>query len=292
MSNALKDSSRNWSGSISPRSPGFPRCSKHESRDGPNTWWRLRKKLGLEAKSDKFGNVVAKKPASAGHEGGAGPSRLQGHLDMVCEKNKDKVARFLQDPIELVRKGQYHDGQREPLSAPITASPFATNLAIMEDRSIEHGPLEFLFTVDEETGLTGASNLAPGFLDSTTLMNLDSEEEGALYVGCSGGRDTAGTWKLAVDRAPAGSVGAMLKVTACREGTPVSRSTRGGGTPSKIINRVLLALAETGARMCCIEGGTNINAIPREAQAMVFFPPRNGKTQTAAHEPVERHGQG
>ena len=256
----------------------IPRCSKHEAAMTKYVV-ATAKKLGLEAKSDKFGNVVAKKPASAGHEG-ARSVALQGHLDMVCEKNKDKVHDFSRDPIELVRKGNIMMANGTTLGAD-NGIAVATNLAIMEDRSIEHGPLEFLFTVDEETGLTGASNLAPGFLDSRTLMNLDSEEEGALYVGCSGGRDTAGTWKLAVDRAPAGSVGAMLKVTGLRGGHSGLEIDKGRGNAIKIINRVLLALAETGARMCCIEGGNKHNAIPREAQAMVFFPPRKWENATA-----------
>ncbi len=181
----------------------IPRCSKHEAAMTKYVV-DTAKKLGLEAKSDKFGNVVVKKPASAGHEG-ARSVALQGHLDMVCEKNKDNVHDFSKDPIELVRKGNVLMANGTTLGAD-NGIAVATNLAIMEDRSLEHGPLEFLFTIDEETGLTGASNLAAGFLDSKTLMNLDSEEEGALYVGCSGGRDTAGHGSWTVDRAPAGSI--------------------------------------------------------------------------------------
>ncbi len=163
----------------------IPRCSKHE---GAIVKYILEtaRKLGLEAKADKSGNVVVRKPASAGREM-VGSVVLQGHLDMVCEKNKDTVHDFSKDPITLVRKGNVLMADGTTLGAD-NGIAVATNLAIMEDRSLSHGPLEFLFTIDEETGLTGANNLGRDFLAGKTLLNLDSEEEGALYVGCSGGK--------------------------------------------------------------------------------------------------------
>jgi dipeptidase D len=249
----------------------IPRCSKHEAAITKYVV-DTAKKLGLEAKTDKLGNVVVKKPATSGHEG-VRSIALQGHLDMVCEKNKEKVHDFSKDPIELVRKGNVLMANGTTLGAD-NGIAVATNLAIMEDKSLEHGPLEFLFTIDEETGLTGASNLAPGFVESKTLMNLDSEEEGALYVGCSGGRDTIGSWKLAVDPAPKGTVTAMLKVGGLRGGHSGLEIDKGRGNAIKTINRVLLALTDAGARMCCIEGGNKHNAIPREAQALVYVAPK------------------
>jgi len=128
-------------------------------------------------------NVVVRKPASKGHENVPSVC-LQGHLDMVCEKNKDKVHNFEKDPLDLIVKDNFLMANGTTLGAD-NGVAVATNLAIMEDKSLEHGPLEFLFTVDEETGLTGANNLQPDFIKSKTLMNLDSEEEGAIYVGCS-----------------------------------------------------------------------------------------------------------
>src|SRR5512136_1631573 len=187
----------------------IPRGSKNEAAASRYVL-DTAKKLGLQAKSDKLGNVVVSKPASANREN-VRAVVLQGHLDMVCEKNKETVHDFLKDPIELVRKENVLMANGTTLGAD-NGIAVATCLAIMEDKSLEHGPLEFLFTVDEETGLTGATNLAPGFVESKTLMNLDSEEEGALYVGCSGGRDTVGIWRLALDAAPKGSIAAMLKV--------------------------------------------------------------------------------
>ncbi|MBI3578135.1 MAG: M20/M25/M40 family metallo-hydrolase, partial [Ignavibacteriales bacterium] len=155
----------------------IPRGSKNEKQISAYIV-STAKKLGLEVKQDKFMNVVVKMPASPGREH-VKRICLQGHLDMVCEKNKETVHDFEKDAIELVRNGNMMMANGTTLGAD-NGVAVATNLAIMEDRSIEHGPLEFLFTVDEETGLTGASNLKPGFLESTTLMNLDSEEEGAL----------------------------------------------------------------------------------------------------------------
>jgi dipeptidase D len=136
----------------------IPLCSKHEEAMTKYVM-DTSKRLGLSATTDRFGNVVVRKPASPGRER-VGSIALQGHLDMVCEKNKDKVHNFAKDPIELVRKGNVIMANGTTLGAD-NGIAVATNLAIMEDRTLVHGPLEFLFTVDEETGLTGASNLAP-----------------------------------------------------------------------------------------------------------------------------------
>ena len=228
------------------------------------------RKLGLQAKADKFGNVVVKKSASPGRER-ARSIALQGHLDMVCEKNKDKVHDFLKDPIELVRKGNVLMANGTTLGAD-NGIAVATNLAIMEDRSLEHGPLEFLFTVDEETGLTGASNLSADLVQSRTMMNLDSEEEGALYVGCSGGRDTIGTWKVTFEKAPAGTIPVIVKVAGLKGGHSGLEIDKGRGNAIKILNRILIGLSDLGARLSSIEGGNKHNAIPREAEAVAFVP--------------------
>src|SRR5512144_490060 len=152
----------------------IPRCSKHE-QNAAKFVLDTAKKLGLPARQDKAGNVVVKKPASSGRQG-APSICLQGHLDMVCEKNADKVHDFSKDPIELVRKGNMLMANGTTLGAD-NGIAVATNLAIMEDKSLVHGPLEFLFTVDEETGLTGANKIQKGFLAGKMLLNLDSEDE-------------------------------------------------------------------------------------------------------------------
>jgi dipeptidase D len=257
----------------------IPRCSKHEEAMTKYVM-DTAKRLGLKAKSDKFGNVVVSKPASAGKERVASIA-LQGHLDMVCEKNKGKVHNFAKDPIELVRNGNVITANGTTLGAD-NGIAVATNLAIMEDASLVHGPLEFLFTVDEETGLTGASNLAPGMLESKTLMNLDSEEEGHLYVGCSGGRDTIGSWKLSLEPAPAGTAAAELKVTGLKGGHSGLEIDKGRGNAVKIINRVLLRLAPLGARVSSVNGGNKHNAIPREAEALLFIPKKKWDLTAAA----------
>ena len=222
--------------------------------------------LGLEAQQDGAGNVLVRKPASPGRD--HKPSVcLQSHLDMVCEKNADKVHDFTKDPIELVRDGNVLRANGTTLGAD-NGVGVAAALAVAEDRSLEHGPLEMLFTVDEETGLTGAQRLEPGFLRSRILLNLDSEEEGEIFVGCSGGQDTQGTWKVAREAAKLGMVALELRVTGLSGGHSGLEIDKGRGNALKIANRVLWALAEgAGARVAEVRGGNKRNAIPREAFA-------------------------
>jgi dipeptidase D len=247
----------------------IPRCSKHEKAIAEYVI-DTAKVLGLQAKQDRTGNVVVKKSASAGLHLTRSIC-LQGHLDMVCEKNAGNAHDFTKDPIELVRKGNVIMANGTTLGAD-NGIAVATNLAIMEDKTIEHGPIEFLFTVDEETGLTGASSLAPGFLESKTLLNLDSEEEGSIYVGCSGGRDTVGTWRVKPEPPPAQSVACLLTVSGLRGGHSGLEIDKGRGNAIKILNRILLRLSETGARLSSIDGGNKRNAIPRECSALLFIP--------------------
>ncbi len=247
----------------------IPRGSKNEAAIGKYVVATARK-LGLEARQDRCGNVVVRKPAAPGYEK-LRSICLQGHLDMVCEKNADKVHDFTKDPIELVRKGNVIMANGTTLGAD-NGIAVATNLAIMEDRSLKHGPLEFLFTIDEETGLTGAANLKGEFLESKTLLNLDSEEEGSIYVGCSGGRDTLGTWKMKFDKAPGGTVAHLLSVKGLRGGHSGLEIDKGRGNAIKIIARVLTALSDLGVRIARIEGGNKRNAIPRETSAVVLVP--------------------
>ncbi|MFA5834040.1 MAG: aminoacyl-histidine dipeptidase [Bacteroidota bacterium] len=255
----------------------IPRGSKNEKAIAAYVM-SVAKQFGLEAKQDKKMNVVVKVPATSGREN-APSVCLQGHLDMVPEKNKEKVHDFTKDPIELVRKGNMLMANGTTLGAD-NGVAVATNLAVMEDRSIQHGPLELLFTVDEETGLTGANNLKPGFLESKTLINLDSEEEGSLFVGCSGGRNTIGTWKLAQENAPKGTVAVKVIVKGLKGGHSGLEIDKGRGNSIKIINRVLIGLESVGARLSSIEGGNKSNAIPREAEAIIFVSKKDLKKAT------------
>jgi dipeptidase D len=247
----------------------IPRGSKNEKAIGAYLV-STAKKLGLEAQQDAVGNVLARKPASKGRSAVPGVC-LQGHMDMVCEKNKDTAHDFLKDPIELVRKGNFISARGTTLGAD-NGIAVATCLAIMEDKTLEHGPLEFLFTVDEETGLTGANNLQPGFLKSKILLNLDSEDEGELYVGCSGGRDNTGTWTAAWDDVPAGGAGWLVTVKGLKGGHSGLEIHTGRGNALKMMTRVLICLTALGARVAKIEGGNKRNAIPREAEAVVWLP--------------------
>ena len=255
----------------------IPRGSKNEAAAARHVM-EAAQRFSLEASQDEAGNVVVRKPASAGREG-VRSLCLQGHLDMVCEKNADRDHDFLRDPIRLVRDGAFLRADGTTLGAD-NGIAVATMLAVMEHRELEHGPIELLFTVDEETGLTGAGGLRSDALRSRTLVNLDSEDEGILYVGCAGGRDTGGCWR--VDREPpAGKVvAARLDVTGLRGGHSGLDIHRGRGNAIKILNRVLAALADIGARVAHLEGGNKRNALPREAHAELFLP--RGRAARAA----------
>jgi dipeptidase D len=249
----------------------IPRGSKNEAAAGRYVL-AVAKKVGLTAKIDAFGNIVVRKPASTDGRHVRSVA-LQGHLDMVCEKNKDTVHDFMKDPIELVRKDNLLMANGTTLGAD-NGIAVAAMLAIMEDRSSEHGPIELLFTVDEETGLTGAANLSADFLESRILLNLDSEEEGELYVGCSGGKDILGTWKIPFDEAPPKFIAMRVKVAGLKGGHSGLEIDKGRGNAIKIMSRALQALDALGARIATIEGGNKHNAIPRESEAVLLVPPQ------------------
>jgi dipeptidase D len=244
----------------------IPRGSKNEAAAAQFVLDTARE-LGLPARRDAIGNVLVEKPATPGND--RVPSVcLQSHLDMVCEKNADKVHDFTKDPIELVRDGDVVRANGTTLGAD-NGVGVATALAVAEDRSLEHGPLEMLFTIDEETGLTGAHHLDPDFVRSRILLNLDSETEGEIYVGCAGGVDTLGTWNVAREPARPNAVALELGVAGLRGGHSGADIDKGRGNALKIANRVLIALAqEAGARLVSIRGGGKRNAIPREAFAI------------------------
>jgi dipeptidase D len=189
---------------------------------------------------------------------------------MVCEKNADKEHDFTKDPIELVRQDDVLKANGTTLGAD-NGIGVATSLAVMEDRTLDHGPLELLFTVDEETGLTGAHHLQTDFVKSRILLNLDSEEEGEIYVGCAGGLDTMGLWNAALEGARPNMVALELRVTGLRGGHSGLEIDKGRGNALKIINRIIMALADAvSARLTRIDGGNKRNAIPREAFALLY----------------------
>jgi dipeptidase D len=247
----------------------IPRCSKHEEK--AIAYIRgVAKLLGLESEQDAIGNVLVRKKAHGGRED-APRIALQSHIDMVCEKNRDKVHDFFKDPLVLKRSGNFLTADGTTLGAD-NGMGVCTALSLMEDRSIRHGPLEFLFTLDEETGLSGAAGLQSGFLASRILINLDSEDEGVLYVGCSGGVDTIGTLPVGFDPMPAKHALFTLKVSALRGGHSGLEIHVGRGNAIKLLNRAMGALSPMGARVCTLEGGNKRNAIPREAAAVIAVP--------------------
>ena len=251
----------------------IPRGSKNESGVAEYILM-VAQRLGLENDQDTAGNVVVRKPASPGREG-AETVVLQGHMDMVCEKDSDVEHDFLSDPIEVELDGDYVTAKGTSLGAD-NGIGVAAALAIMEDPSLVHGPLEMLFTVDEETGLTGANQLAPGFLAGRILLNLDSEEEDSLCVGCAGGADS--TITLPVQRAGPADGTIALKVT--------MKGLRGGhsgvdiheqrGNANQLLARVLLKAGRAQPfQLASFNGGSKRNAIPREAEAVLFVPGPN-----------------
>src|SRR5512140_3277901 len=159
-------------------------------------------RLGLEAVQDSAGNIVVRKPARPGREA-APTTALQGHLDMVCEKNEGTPHNFDTDPIRIVRDGDWLKADGTTLGSD-NGVGVAAALAVMESDDIAHGPLEFVFTIDEETGLTGASEFPPGVLKSKFFLNLDNEEKGTLCIGCAGGINSVARRKIARRAAPSG----------------------------------------------------------------------------------------
>jgi dipeptidase D len=247
----------------------IPRGSKHEEKASAYVAGVARR-LGLKSRTDACGNVVVRKDAATGREGAPGIV-IQGHLDMVCEKNADTVHDFDRDPIVLRRQGNAITATGTTLGAD-DGIGVAIGLALMENCPVAHGPLEFLFTVDEETGLTGANNLEKDFLLSRILINLDSEEEGVLCVGCAGGMDTRGVVPVSFEPLPANHRLFLLKTAGLRGGHSGLDIHRGRGNAIKLLNRALRDLAGDGARLISIEGGNKRNAIPREAAAVIALP--------------------
>ncbi len=226
---------------------------------------------GLETFVDECGNVIIRKPATPGMENRKGVI-LQAHLDMVPQKNADKVHDFENDPIET----RIEDGWVKANGTTLGADDgmgAAAAMAVLEATDIAHGPIEALFTIDEETGMTGANALQPGILKGEILMNMDSETEGELYVGCAGGVDTIGTFSPKFEDTPAGAAAYRIFVKGLKGGHSGMDINLGRANANKVINTLMLMAADKfGLRMATIDGGSLRNAIPREAEAIVVVP--------------------
>jgi dipeptidase D len=245
--------------------------------------------LGLEATADPVGNVVVRKLARPGREN-AVPAALQGHLDMVCEKNEGTVHDFEKDPIRLVRDGDWLKADGTTLGADNGVGAAAL-LAVMESGDVNHGPLEFVFTIDEERGLTGAAQFPERSLRAKYLLNLDNEEENTLCIGCAGGMNTIGSRKFAL-RAPAAKQGWRIKLSGFQGGHSGIDIHKNRGNAVRILGRAILALAETlPVEVASLAGGSKRNAIPREASAIIALDAareQDLRAQVAAFEAAVR----
>ena len=218
-----------------------------------------------------LGNVIIRKPATPGMENRKSVI-LQAHMDMVPQKNADKVHDFENDPIETYIEDGWVKAKGTTLGSD-DGMGVAAAMAILESTDIAHGPIEALFTIDEETGMTGANELKSGILNGDILMNMDSETEGELYVGCAGGIDTIGTWHPTFEAVPADMVAYRLFVKGLKGGHSGMDINLGRANANKALNAMLLMAAEKyGLRLACIDGGSLRNAIPREATAIVVVP--------------------
>ncbi|HID25214.1 MAG TPA: aminoacyl-histidine dipeptidase [Thermoplasmata archaeon] len=245
----------------------IPRCSKHEEKMRKYIL-SFAKKQGLKAKTDKAGNVLVEKPASHGMENKP-IVVLQGHMDMVCEKNLDVEHDFSKDPIKIKIEGDILTADGTTLGAD-NGIGVAITLAILEDNTLKHGPIEALFTVDEETGLTGAFALEPNFMKGRTMLNLDSEDFGIITVGCAGGGDSIITLPVKKQNIEGEMVFLSLKVAGLRGGHSGVDIHEQRGNAIKLLARILWKIKQNcDILISDIAGGDKHNAIPREATALV-----------------------
>jgi dipeptidase D len=229
------------------------------------------KEKQLETFKDDIGNVIIKKVASPGKET-AKTVVLQSHMDMVCEKNSDKVHDFESDPIEAYIDNEWVKANGTTLGAD-DGIGIAAQLAILESEEIEHGPIECLFTTDEETGLTGAQNLKPETLKGKILLNLDSEDEGQLFIGCAGGKDTSIEMPYKKEAVPQDYKSFKIAVSGLKGGHSGDEIQKGLGNANKILNRLLWMTAEQiDVKLSHFDGGNLRNAIAREAFAIICIP--------------------
>lgn len=229
--------------------------------------------LGLETIVDGAGNVIISKPATPGMENRKGIV-FQGHLDMVPQKNSDKVHDWEKDPIEAYVDGDWVTANGTTLGAD-NGMGCAAAMAVLEAKDLVHGPVEALFTIDEETGMTGAEELKPGMLKGDILMNLDSEDEGELYVGCAGGVDVNVSMKYDMVAAPAGFAAFNLSVTGLKGGHSGMDINIGRSNSNKLLFRFLNhCVYHFDIKLAEVKGGSLRNAIPRESFAVVLVPER------------------
>ena len=230
------------------------------------------KELGLESFTDEVGNVIIRKPATPGMENRRGVI-LQAHMDMVPQKNNDTVHDFTKDPIETWVDGEWVKAKGTTLGAD-DGLGVAAAMAVLEAKDLKHGPLEVLITKDEETGMYGAFGLKEGTLKGDILLNLDSEQEGELYIGCAGGIDITASLEYKEEAPADGFVARKLTLQGLRGGHSGLEINEGRGNANKLLARVVHdLLVEFDCQLASFEGGNMRNAIPREAHAILLFNP-------------------
>jgi len=234
------------------------------------------KQHNLETTVDKVGNVIIRKPATKGMENRKGVI-FQTHLDMVPQKNSDKKHDFEKDPIETIVDGEWVRANGTTLGAD-NGIGVASTMAVLASKDIQHGPLEALFTIDEETGMTGVFGLKKGLLKGDILMNLDSEDEGELYVGCAGGVDVNVTKSYKQEKAPEGMVAYKVVAKGLKGGHSGVDIALGRANSNKIMFRFLMqAESDYAIRLAEAAGGDLRNAIPRESYSVLFVPENKTK---------------
>lgn len=226
------------------------------------------KKHNIPVKTDEVGNVVMTAPATPGHEN-APTVILQGHQDMVAEKRNDKEHDFLKDPITTIVDGEWVKADGTTLGAD-NGLGCATAMAVLLDKDLVHGPIEALFTVDEEQGLIGANGIQPGFVTGSILLNLDSEEHGQLVIGCAGGKVTVSTLAYKPETVPAGYEFFRIHLNHFKGGHSGMEIGLGRGNANQQLARFLWTVSEKFPMVLAeIDGGNLANAIPREAWAVI-----------------------
>ncbi|NOZ46985.1 MAG: aminoacyl-histidine dipeptidase [Chlorobi bacterium] len=244
----------------------IPRPSKKEDKI-IEFLLKFGKENNLETNRDKIGNVLIKKPATKGKEN-LKSVILQSHVDMVCEKNSDIQFDFEKDAIQAFVDGEWVTAKGTTLGGD-DGIGVAAQMAILTSKDIEHGPIECLFTVDEETGLSGAFALKKGFFDSKLLLNLDSEDEGELFIGCAGGVDTVATFKYKPKAVKKDIIAFKINISGLKGGHSGDDIEKGLGNSNKIINRFLWnATNKFSINLALFDGGNLRNAIAREAHAV------------------------
>lgn len=255
----------------------IPRPSKKEEKM-INYLKGWAKENNFSVKEDKVGNLAVSIPASKGMEN-TPVIVIQGHVDMVCEMNKGTKHNFDTDPLTIKKVDGWIKAEGTTLGSD-NGIGLAAGMAVAQDLEAKHGPLELLFTVDEETGLTGADNLQPGFITGKYLLNLDSEEDGIFYIGCAGGIDTAGYFDIETEPAANNTDPYELLISGLKGGHSGSDINLGKANAVKVLARTLNALKNIDYSVAHLSGGLLRNAIPRESEAVLLFNPSDLKKAT------------